>query len=242
MIAAIAWIGSLLGFGVLYVVLLANAMNTVPVRLTLGVAIGLAMLPSIALVAGVVGFYKSFSAQAYARAVLIYALPLLMSAASAVIITRELNPMWLQWLRGGGQPYVQAYQSDGHEPFYALEIRPAQDDPAPGLTRMTGDRVAEPVFVAEEVLFTSADVAETWVEGPGPFQGFVIGIAFTAAAQPRVEASSRRHVGQRWAILLNGELFAAPSIVEPFRENVVLQGGFNEMAAQNFARGIMQQY
>ncbi len=237
---ALAWVCSLLGFGLMYVVLLGNAMSTVPVQLTVGVALGLAVLPLVAVVASGMGFYKTFSTHAYVRGLLVYTVPLLLAGAAVVILIGELNPTWLQ---GGGQEGITlTYQPTGEEPFYQLEIRPAQDNPALGFAEMTSNRIPKPVFVADEVLFTNADVAETWMEGPIRFQGFIIGIAFRDSVQARVEALSQEHMEKRWAIVLNGELFVAPKIVEPLRDHMVLQGDFNETAAGNFARGIVQRY
>lgn len=240
--AALAWICSLLGAGVMYVVLLGNAMSTAPSRLPVGVLLGLAVLPVVALAAAGVGLSRFASAQAPGRGALLYLVPLVIAGLTVLLLARELTATLWSGSGAIGPPVEITYTPDGETPFYAMEIRPARDDPSPGFTEMIGERFDRPVYVADDVLFTNADVAATWTEGPSPIQGYVIGLTFTESAQPRVEDLSREYTGERWAVLLNGELFVAPRIAEPFRERVLLANGFNETAAGNFARGIVRRF
>ena len=75
----IAWIRSVLGIGLTWLVLLANAMKTAPGKLTLSSAVGLSALPLLAIPVVVAGVWKYQSAQQGSKGVLIYAVPFLIS-------------------------------------------------------------------------------------------------------------------------------------------------------------------
>ena len=243
MIPACSWIFSILGFVVMYVVLLANGMTTVPVKLSQVVACGLVLLPLLAGVVSVYGFYRHFSLHEYYRGLFFYTIPLLISLATCVLVILEYNPFWIRELSKPDQQHsFESFSPDGSNPDYAMEIRLALDSPDLGLTQMTSATGKDAVFVSGDILLTNQDVSKTWTKDFNLTKDFLIGIKFSTKAQTRVAELSTQHIGKRWAILLNGDLFAAPKIVAPFKDEVVLNGDFTQEQARNFARGIVKHF
>ena len=243
MIPACSWIFSILGFVVMYVVLLANSMNTVPVKLSQVVAYGLVLLPLLACVVSLYGFHRHFSLHEYYRGLFFYTIPLLLALATCVLVILEYNPFWIRELsRLDQQHSFEAFSVDGSKPNFSLEIRLAHDSPDLGLTQMTSAPGKDAVFVSGDILFTNKDVSGTWIKSLNLTKEFQVGIKFSNKAQNRVAELSNQHIGKRWAILLNGDLFAAPKIVAPFQAEVVLNGDFTQEQARNFARGIVKYF
>ena len=92
---AIAWGCSLLGFGVMFVVFLGLAMSTVPGQLNYGLAIGLAVLPLIALIASGQALFPTDGSQIKRNSVLRYIIPFLISLFSLVTLLFNLHPLLL---------------------------------------------------------------------------------------------------------------------------------------------------
>lgn len=90
---AVAWIASLLGFGVLYVVFLGRAMSTAPGRLGLEVVAGLAILPLLALYISGTALHQAYAAHTLGPALVRYLIPLALALLSLSILLFELMPL-----------------------------------------------------------------------------------------------------------------------------------------------------
>lgn len=87
---AIAWITSLLGGGVLYIVFLGRGMSTAPRRLEIEVVLGLAVLPLIALFISGTGLRRANAADALGPALAKHLIPLAIALLSLLILLFEL--------------------------------------------------------------------------------------------------------------------------------------------------------
>ncbi|MEM7345019.1 MAG: hypothetical protein AAF485_12315 [Chloroflexota bacterium] len=88
---AIAWICSLLGLGVTYVILLGHAMSSAPRDLALSTALALIILPLVALIASGVVLYNAVFVQKNEKQVFIYLIPFLLSICSLFNILISLS-------------------------------------------------------------------------------------------------------------------------------------------------------
>lgn len=96
MLASFCWISSVLGLAVTGVVLLGNAMCTVPIRLSVRLALALAVLPTISLYLGYLGLNGALAADAAGRGWLIYGVALLIVFATIVLVMLELSSNWVR--------------------------------------------------------------------------------------------------------------------------------------------------
>lgn len=240
MLPAAAWICSLFGLGLAYITLLGLGMSTVPGRLSGIGALGLAVLPLLAVLASGFGLFKAFHDQQQAKGVLIYIVPLGLALFTFIGIVGSYKPRWGK-KANDHLPYANriTYHPDGEQPLYELEIRPILDAPEDESEELSAIRSDETYLVGKEVLFTGADVDVTWSAGPYARDDYYIGIRLASEVREKLKERSLRDTGKRWAVILNGKVLTAPTIAGPFDAEVVFSGDFDETAAGNYARGIV---
>jgi len=153
--------------------------------------------------------------------------------ASVVLIVAGIVAVGSQlWSRGGAT--LQA--------AIRFEVRLAEDHPTAGLreARIPGsDRV---IYLHEEIVVTNADIAQSSVVQssvvPGGPSRFGIGVRFTAAGAQKMREATAKHVGRPVAILIDGDLVAAPVLKSPISTSAVISGDFTQAEAERIVNGI----
>ncbi len=244
MIPLIAWLCSVLGIAIAWVVILGNAMSTAPSKLTVGVAILLSFLPVIAICAVVAGFSKSIPVSQQGKAILIYSIPLIISLFSLGSTVISMEHKWLKKIRpnssGSSSSIVETFQRNRIDPDFRLEFRQIIEDSESDSTEERATSSDNPLQMGDEVLLSNQDVDFTSVRGPYSVSGFAIGITFTLEGGKKLNEFSRRDIGKRWAVLINGKVVATPEIKFPFRKEVAIENHFDKDTALSYARGIVQ--
>lgn len=232
MLVAVSWILSLLGIATTYIFLLGAAMSTVPQKLNFGSALGLAILPVIALFAAVWTFWKG--SQPIGRNILIFGVPCLLAIATLLMIASSVK------LPKMGGPFTEYYGKDTDQPRYQLEIRPASQEPKEGYAEMRATRGDSSTwYVGEEVLFTTDDLYNTTTvreTRSGPAR---ITLGVHGGAQPRLKEASAQMLGEYWAVLLDGELWVVCRIQEELGRELVIGTEFEAKEASELARGLV---
>ncbi|MGD8413609.1 MAG: hypothetical protein PVF33_05225 [Candidatus Latescibacterota bacterium] len=125
-------------------------------------------------------------------------------------------------------------------PTVSLEIRIVQDTPADNLTKMTmsvwnGEKT---YYVQKEVLLTEEDVTGARVvkqDNGAP----TIWLALSGKGQEKLDRITRRNVGKRLGVIINGRLQCASPIYGPIDRGVVVVTGLMlERSAEKCSRAL----
>ena len=119
-----------------------------------------------------------------------------------------------------------------------FEVRLAEDEPGRGLRAARVATSPRTIYVHPEVVVTNDDIAQSSViPGNQPSQ-FWIDVRLKAAGANRMREATRNHLGKPVAILIDGEVVAAPTIKSPIGEAAVISGDFTQSDAQRIASGM----
>jgi hypothetical protein len=132
------------------------------------------------------------------------------------------------WSPGGGR--LQA--------AVRFEVRLAEDSPAAGLreARVSGsDRV---VYLHQEVIVTNSDVAQSRVVQGDNASRFGVAVEFTAAGAERMRQATASHIGKPAAVLIDGEVAAAPIVRGPISTVGLISGDYTRAEAERIVAGI----
>jgi hypothetical protein len=119
-----------------------------------------------------------------------------------------------------------------------FEVRLAEESPAAGLqeARVSGsDRV---IYLHQEVIVTNSDVAQCRVVQGDNASRFGVAVEFNAAGAERMRQATASHVGKAAAILIDGEVAAAPIVRGPISSVGVISGDYTRAEAERIVAGI----
>jgi hypothetical protein len=154
--------------------------------------------------------------------------PIALLAAVALIVVGIVAVGSQFWSHGGAT--LQA--------AVRFEVRLAEDHPAAGLreARIAGsDRV---VYLHQEIIVSNDDIAESSVvQGDRPSR-FGVNTQFTAAGAQKMRQATADHVGRPVAILIDGDVVAAPVLRAPISTAAVISGDFTKAEADRIVNGI----
>ena len=118
-----------------------------------------------------------------------------------------------------------------------FEVRLAEERTGAGLreARVSADRV---VYLHEEIVVTNADIERSAVaQGSGPSR-FSVGVRFNAAGAEKMRQATANHVGRPMAILIDGEVVAAPVLRSAVSDSALISGDFSRAEAERIVNGI----
>jgi hypothetical protein len=109
--------------------------------------------------------------------------------------------------------------------------------PGFGVVEAAGPGGGETLYVRSERHVSEADVASAWVESADP--GCRVGIRLTADGTRKLAELTRNHVGDRLALVLDGQVVMSPTIRSEISQGlVVLTGDFSVARCEEIARGL----
>jgi len=133
------------------------------------------------------------------------------------------------WSRGGATLQAAAIR---------FEIRLAEDHASAGLreVRTAGsDRV---IYLHQEIIVTNEDIAQSRVvQGNGPSR-FGVNVEFNASGAQKMRQATADHVGRPVAILIDGDVVAAPVVRSAISTSGVISGDFTKAEAERIVNGI----
>jgi hypothetical protein len=95
------------------------------------------------------------------------------------------------------------------------------------------------VRLGEDTVVTNSDIAEAYVIEGDAASGFSIGITFTADGAAKMLDATRDHIGWALAILIDGEVVAAPVVRSPISTSAIIDGSFTRAEAERIVAGIL---
>jgi preprotein translocase subunit SecD len=120
-----------------------------------------------------------------------------------------------------------------------VEVRLAEEAPAPGLTAAPVGQDGRVVYLHEEAILTNDGITACEVV-PGSAEGrYGVEFRFTPEASRRLREATRAHIGRPVAVLLDGRVIVAPVVRSEIGDLGVLSGNYDHDAAERIARGVM---
>jgi preprotein translocase subunit SecD len=119
-----------------------------------------------------------------------------------------------------------------------LEIRLAEGAPAPGLTQATIQNSTERVYLHDMPVVTNNDVLQARLtESDGHFS---IAVRFSPEGAAKMATATTAHIGRPLAVIVNGEVIAAPTVRAVIADQAVISGNFTRTEAENIASGLQR--
>lgn len=119
-----------------------------------------------------------------------------------------------------------------------LEVRLAETAPASGLTEAAVAGSRQKVYLHAEAIATGADVVRARVVSGAGGYSFSVAVTFGRAGADRLALATAGHAAKPLAILVDGELVAAPILKGPVSDGVVITGNFQNDRAEAIASGL----
>jgi SecD-like export protein len=155
-------------------------------------------------------------------------IPLAIVAAAALVL--------------GGIATVRSTISSGAAPTLQaaavrLEIRLAEDQPTIGLraVRIEPNRT---IYLHNEAIATNDDIAQARVIAGDQPSRYGVAVDFSTTGAERMRKATANHLGLPVAILIDGEVIAAPTLRSPISGSAVISGDFSRAEAERIASGM----
>jgi preprotein translocase subunit SecD len=117
-----------------------------------------------------------------------------------------------------------------------LEVRLAETEPATGLDAATVLSSNHKIYLHVERVITNNDVVQARVvEGNGQFN---VAITLTPGGAARMATATSMHVGKPLAIIVNGDVIAAPTVRGQIGSEALITGDFTRVEAERIAAGL----
>jgi hypothetical protein len=119
-----------------------------------------------------------------------------------------------------------------------FEVRLAENEPAPGLREAAVASSGRVVYLHPEPLVENGDITGAEVS-PGDGGAMAVAVIFSEEAAARMLRATEQHLGRPIAILLDGELVAAPVVRSPISDSAVITGRYSRADAERIAAGVL---
>ena len=119
-----------------------------------------------------------------------------------------------------------------------FEVRLAESKDAPGLQKAKVAGSRRYVYLHQKVIVSNNDIAEVRaVRDGGPSQ-YAISVKFNAVGADKMRQATKNHMGELFAVLLDGQVVMAPVIRSPIGASAMITGDFTKAEAERMAERI----
>ncbi len=118
-----------------------------------------------------------------------------------------------------------------------FEVRLVEGDSAPGLKEANIEGGGT-VYLHDEVVVTNSDIAQAKVIPRPGGSDFMVSVTFTPAGARKMQAATKRNIGKRMAILIDGVVVTAPVVRSVLSESAVVEGHLTKQEAERIVAGI----
>ena len=120
-----------------------------------------------------------------------------------------------------------------------FEVRLAEENPAPGLREAAIPGTGRNTYLHPEPVVVNSDIAEAYVVQGASASMFGVSVTFNAEGAARMFRATQSHIGRPLAILVDGEVAAAPVVRSPISTAAILSGNFERAEAERIVGGIL---
>jgi preprotein translocase subunit SecD len=119
-----------------------------------------------------------------------------------------------------------------------LEIRLAETQPATGLVEAKVSHSDKTIYLHESPVFTDEDVTSTRVLSGDDRTRFNVGVLLSQQGSEKTGNATESHVGKPVAILLNGDVIAAPILRGVVSQKALIIGDWTKAQADEIAAAL----
>jgi preprotein translocase subunit SecD len=119
-----------------------------------------------------------------------------------------------------------------------FEVRLAEAQPRPGLRDARVADTERVVYLHSLSIATNGDIVKSAVVDGDRRGRFFVVVEFSPGAADRMQRATATHIGKPIAVLIDGEVVAAPIVTSPFRQSAVISGDYTRSEAERIAKGI----
>jgi len=120
-----------------------------------------------------------------------------------------------------------------------FEVRLAEESPAPGLREAVVSGTGRKIYLHSEPGVANSDIAQAHVVQGNSASTFGVSVTFNAEAAARMLRATQSHVGRPLAILVDGEVVAAPVVRSPIATSAIISGDYARAKAERIVGGIL---
>jgi preprotein translocase subunit SecD len=136
---------------------------------------------------------------------------------TAVVVFAATSRLW--------SPFINNVQAG-----VRFEVRLAERNPAPGLKEAKVAGEGGSIYLHNEVIVTNSDIEKAEIiPQPGGSQYSIL-VTFNPAGARKIHAATEKHIGKPIAILIDGEVVAAPTIRDATAEGAKVDNLTKEKA------------
>ncbi len=119
-----------------------------------------------------------------------------------------------------------------------FEVRLAEEQPAPGLEEVQVAGSHRALYLHPETVVTNSDIvgARVVLETAAHFS---ISLTFNATGATKIERATADHIGRPMAILIDGQVVAAPRVTGRIGASALITGDFTKAEAERIANGVL---
>lgn len=118
-----------------------------------------------------------------------------------------------------------------------FEVRLAEEGPGPGLRDVTVALSDRTIYLHPEVIVSNSDIRSAQVvKGDGGHFG--VSVVFSAEGATRMRRATESHIGRPLAILLDGDVVAAPTVRSVIGDSAALHANYTRAEAERIVNGI----
>ncbi|MBW8866541.1 MAG: hypothetical protein JF610_04280 [Acidobacteria bacterium] len=125
-----------------------------------------------------------------------------------------------------------------HAAAVRFEVRLAETAFAPGLRPAPIVGSGGVIYLHPEAVVTNDDILRSTVVPNGNGPGFGIAVTFTAAGAGKMERATASHLNAPLALLVDGEVIAAPTLRSPISTSAIVSGNYTQPEAERIAEGM----
>jgi len=119
-----------------------------------------------------------------------------------------------------------------------FEVHLAETHPGAGLREARIAASNEVVYLHPEVVVTNDDISGSRIVEKSDPSHFEILVTFNAAGAGKMRRATAEHIGAPVAILIYGEVVAAPTVRSPIDSSAVISGDYTRAEAERIANGM----
>jgi preprotein translocase subunit SecD len=122
-----------------------------------------------------------------------------------------------------------------------FEVRLAEENPTPGLraavTLETGRQIY--IDIDSQPVVANSDIVQAHVVQGDSASTFGVSLTFNAEGAARMLRATQSHIGRPLAILIDGEVVAAPVVRSPITTSAIISGNYARGEAERIVGGIV---
>ena len=119
-----------------------------------------------------------------------------------------------------------------------LEIRLAETQPATGLVEATVAHSDKKIYLHESAVITKEDVSQTRVVNGDNANRFNVGVLVNQQGSEKIGNATESHVGKPVAILVDGDVIAAPTLMGVVTRKALIIGDWTKAQADAIAAAL----